>query len=145
MKKLLSLLVLASLAAASAQSFTRSTNLWFTNTISGTNTQTYTGTNCLDLTRYRTFALVATGQGTNLSTNTISWTFKASVDNTNYDLSPTFTLSGTANGTNRFHFFTNLSAGDGVGYLRPFQIISSVTNDVTNAWTFGVVKTYPRN
>jgi hypothetical protein len=60
-------------------------------------------------------------------------------------MAATFTLAGTVNGTNPFSLFTNLSAGDGIAYLKPFQIVSSVTNEITNAWTYGVTKTYPRN
>jgi hypothetical protein len=145
MKKNLSLGVLLLAISAGAQSYSLSTNLFFTNTIQSGVTLTYLGTNCLDLTHYKTFAVVATGSGTNISTNTITFTFKASADNTNYDNATTFTLTGTANGTTPFYLYTNLSAGDGIGYVKPFQIVSSLTNTVTNCWTWGVVKMFPRN
>jgi hypothetical protein len=144
MKNIIALLLLTA-CLASGQSFSLSTNLCFTNTIIGTNTQTYTGTNCLDVTRYKTFAIVATGRGTNTSTNTLSFSFKASPDNTNYDTSATYTLTGTVNGNTAYYFFTNVTAGDGVAYVKPFQIVSSVTNTITNAWTYGATKIYPRN
>lgn len=144
-KTLLTLALFAAVLTAPGQSFTLSTNLFFTNTIQSSATLTYTGTNCLDVTRYKTFAIVATGMGTNYSTNTIAFSFKASADNTNYDVNATYTLSGTIYGTNQFYLFTNLTVGDGVGYVRPFQIVSSVTNTVTNAWTYGATKIYPRN
>jgi len=144
MKNIIALLLL-SISLAAGQSFSLSTNLFFTNTIQSSVTLTYTGTNCLDVSRYKSFAVVATGMGTNDSTNTIAFSFKASADNTNYDLNATYTLSGTIYGTNRYFLFTNLTVGDGVGYVKPFQIVSSVTNSITNAWTYGATKMYPRN
>jgi hypothetical protein len=144
MKNIIALLLL-SISLAAGQSFSLSTNLFFTNTIQSSVTLTYTGTNCLDVSRYKSFAVVATGMGTNDSTNTIAFSFKASADNTNYDLNATYTLSGTIYGTNRYFLFTNLTVGDGVGYVKPYQIVSSVTNTITNAWTYGATKTYPRN
>ena len=144
MKNIIVMLLLSA-SIASGQTWTLSTNLFFTNTIQSSVTLTYTGTNCLDVTRYRTFAIVATGSGTNISTNTIAFSFKASADNTNYDVNATYTLSGTIYGTNRYYLWTNLTVGDGVGYVKPFQIVSSVTNSITNAWTYGATKMYPRN
>lgn len=142
---LLALCLVFTLCFGQAQSYTLNTNLTFTNTIYGTNTHTYAGTNCFDVTRYKTLAIVAVGSGTNNSTNTISFTFKTSADNTNYDNAPAYTLTGTANGVTRYNFWTNLTVGDGVGYVKPYQVISSVTNTVTNAWVWGAVKTFPRN
>jgi hypothetical protein len=131
--------------AASGQGYSLSTNVWFTNNIEASATLSYTGTNYLDVSRYQTFALVATGVGTNISTNSISFTFLASPTGTNWPVAPTYTLTGTANGTNPFYFYTNLTCGDGVGFVKSAQIISSVTNRITNAWVWGALKTFPRN
>ena len=144
MKKLLSLLLLAALPAL-GQGYSLSTNIWFTNNIEASVTLTYTGTNVLDVSRFKSFAIVATGAGTNTSTNTISFTFKASSTTTNWDIGPLYTLTGTAYGTNQFMLITNLTAGDGVGYIKPYQIVSAVTNQITNAWVYGALKTFPRN
>lgn len=134
-----------SVCAAAAQSYSLSTNLTFTNTIQSGVTLTYTGTNCLDVTRYSSFAIVATGYGTNTSTNTISFTFLAGPTTTNWETIPSITLSGTSYGTNGYYLATNLTAGNGIGYIKPYQIISSLTNAVTNAYTWGALKTFPRN
>lgn len=144
-KQILSLILLIASLSAFGQSFTLSTNLWFTNTIVGTNTQTYVGTNYLDVTRYKTFSIVATGNGTNLSTNTLVFNFKASPTGTNWEQLPSMALSGTVNGTNPFVLYTNLTLGDGIGYLKPYQIVSSITNTITNAWIYGAFKMFPRN
>lgn len=131
-------------APVAAQFYQLSTNVCFTNTIAASATLTYTGTNVLDLSMYRSFALTATGSGTNLSTNTLSFTFLAGPTTTNWEAAPRYTLTGTVNGTNPFCFFTNLDAGM-IGYLKPYQIVSSVTNEITNAWSYGVLKMFPRN
>lgn len=143
-KNLLLLIVLTTPVLASAQSYVLSTNLTLTNTVAASATLTYLGTNTLDLTRYRTFAISATGAGTNISTNTLTFTFLASPTGTNWESAPRYTLSGTIYGTNPFTLLTNLSC-DGIGYVKPFQIVSSVTNEITNVWTYGGLKVYPRN
>jgi hypothetical protein len=143
MKTIIALLL--SVFAAAAQSYSLSTNLTFTNTIESGVTLTYTGTNCLDVTRYQSFAIVATGYGTNTSTNAISFTFLAGPTTTNWETIPSITLSGTSYGTNGFYIVTNLTAGNGIGYVKPYQIVSSLTNTVTNAYTWGALKTFPRN
>ena len=145
MKKLLfSLIALVSISAL-GQGFSLSTNVWFTNTIAASATLTYTGTNYLDVSRFKTFALVATGAGTNTSTNTLTFTFKASPTGTNWEVVPSYTLTGTIHGTNPFYLFTHVSCGDGVAYVTAYKIINSATNAITNAWVYGPVKTFPRN
>ena len=143
MKKLISLILLAALPAL-GQGYALSTNVWFTNTIAASATLTYTGTNYLDVSRFRTFALVATGAGTNYSTNTLTYTFKISPTGSNWHVAPYFTLAETIYGTNPYVMFTNLNC-DGIGYVKPYQVINSATNEITNAWIYGVQKTFPRN
>lgn len=144
-KILLALTLLFSGWTASGQSFSLSTNLWFTNNVESGLTLTYAGTNCLDVTRYKTFSVVATGSGTNVSTNLVVFTFKTSATATNWEILPSYALTGTVHGVSGFSFFTNLMAGDGVGYVKPYQIISSLTNRLTNIWVFGGLKMFPRN
>ena len=144
MNKIITLWMLVAISAT-AQSYNQSTNLFFTNSIEASITLTYTGTNCLDVSRYKTFAILATGAGTNTSTNTITYTFKGGNSTTSYEVLPSFTLSGTAHGTNPFVLWSNYTVGDAIGYIKPYQIVSSVTNQITNAWTYGVLKIYPRN
>lgn len=147
MKTIKTITILALVLAARfapAQGYALSTNLWFTNTIAASATLTYTGTNMLDLTRFRSFAITATGAGTNYSTNTLTFTFKSSPTGSNWGVAPDYTLSGTIYGTNPYVLTTNLDA-TGIGYLKPYQIINSATNAITNAWTYGELKTFPRN
>lgn len=143
MKKII--LLLLSAITAGAQSYSLSTNLTFTNTIESGVTLTYTGTNCFDVTRYQSFSIVATGSGTNIATNAISFTFLAGPTTTNWETIPSITLTGTNYGTNGYYLSTNLTAGNGMGYVKPYQIINSLTNAVTNAYTYGALKTFPRN
>ncbi len=144
-KTLLTLALFAAVLTAPGQSFATSTNLWFTNTIQSSVTLTYLGTNCLDVTRYKTFSVTATGSGTNISTNTLTFTFKSGLTTTNFETLPSYTLSGTVYGTNPFCITSNFLCPDGVGYVKAYTIVSSVTNTITNAWTYGVLKIYPRN
>jgi hypothetical protein len=143
MKNIIAILLLAALNAV-AQSYTLSTNLTSTNTVYSGQTLTYLGTNQFDVTRYRQLFIAATGSGTNISTNTISFLFLAGPDGTNWEAAPRYCLTLTANGTNPFTIITNLDC-TGVGYLKPYQIINSTTNAVTNIWIYGGTKTYPRN
>lgn len=80
-----------------------------------------------------------------MSTNTITYTFKTSPDGTNYETLPSISLTGTIYGLTRYVLTTNITASDGVGYVKPYEIISSVTNTITNAVVYGAVKIYPRN
>ncbi|NOS70041.1 MAG: hypothetical protein HOP33_08930 [Verrucomicrobia bacterium] len=134
MKKIIVLIIFAC-QIASADSLT---NLSITNFFAASSTLTASGiaaTNYLDTTRNTQVALQFEGYGSGGSSNTtITFTFIQSGDKTNWWTAP-FALVWVAQGTNLSVAGTNVDVG-AFGYLRPYQVISTVTNSVTNSAAF---------
>lgn len=129
---------------ASAQSFQTYTNAQLdSNTLAASSSNPWS-TNTVDVTRYSFIVLTASGQGSSISTNTGSFTFLASADNTNWETTPRFGLTANFYGTNIWSASSNVDVRD-IGYLKPYRAASSATNSQTNV-TFSVKgKNYPRN
>ena len=146
MKKLITILLLTATLAATAfsQAFQTYTNLSLdSNTVAASST-TLWGTNYLDATRYRSLILTLSGQGSSQSTNILTLTFKAGTATNSFEQFARYALSTTVYGTNAFLVQTQLDVA-GIGWLKPFQIVSAVTNTITNATLTVKAKNYPRN
>lgn len=146
MKKYIAPIAALALSATGlqAQFFGLSTNLFQTNTVAASITLTSTVTNSLDVRRYSTVGIVAVWSGSNTNTNSVSWSFQSSPDGTNWETATRYTLAGTSYGTNRVTIATNVDVRD-VGWLRPWQVINSCTNSLTNVVVYGLTKEFPRN
>ena len=143
-----SLLMLVT-ARAGAQAYPSSTNFNFdAATIVANSTNNWTtntfGTNTLEVFRYRNVTIAAGGRGTGPSTNTGTLTFLASPDGTNWGIYPRYALTFTTAGTNAWTCATNIDVSE-AGWLRPYQVLCSATDDQTNAWCRPYMKSYPRN
>ena len=143
MKKTLIAILACLTLSASAQFYNLRTNLFLTNTVAASATLTMAGTNYLDATRLNTIGIVAIWNGSNTNTNSVTWTFRASPDGTNWEVLPRFSLTGTSYGTNRSVAETNVSVAT-VGYLQAFQVVNANTNSLTNVTVYGLVKDFPR-
>ena len=143
MKLILTILLYATLTCP-AQFYQLSTNLMATNTIAASSTNTYLGTNYLDVSRHRSIGITARFWGSNTNTNTATFTFLAGATPTNWETLPRLALTLTSYGTNYSEQTTNVDVL-GIGYLKPFQILNTCTNSLTNSWQYGQLKDFPRN
>lgn len=132
MKHILILCAILCAPFAQAQMYGTYTNLSATNYFAASTTYEYAGTNYVDMTRNTQLALQFEGYGSAHSSNTtLTFTFKLSRDHTNWFAAP-FALTWTAIGTNLAVAGTNVDVG-AFGYIRAHQIVSTVTNSVTNS------------
>lgn len=144
MKKLLILIIgLALFAVASvthAQTFIR-TNMQVAATITNGTTYTYAGTNFVDATRYTEVGFESRIHGNAASTNNVVWTFRLSMDGTNWVNSPTHTWVASGAGTG--YTATNFTLGT-YGFIQPYTRVSTNAENLTNT-LIGVLKGYRRD
>lgn len=113
------------------------TNFFIAPTITGSAAATYSGTNIINVERYANVGWEFTFAGSAANTNTITITFIRTADGTNYETSPLYTWTVTAQGTNIVRALTNLPAAPAL-YWKPYQITNSMATDVTNATLYGL-------
>jgi hypothetical protein len=141
---LLALLLAITKTAAVEPYYTAYTNLYSTNTISGLSTNTYSGTNYLDMTRYRHAQVAATFSSDPGVSNWAGLSFIGSPDATNWDTATIYVVMVQAQGTNR-------AIGQGtfdwstIGFIKPYQTWNTNAQAFTNFSVLTWTKTVPRN
>lgn len=141
----LTLALLAVPASAQIPGTVTRTNMQIAPTITNGATYTYSGTNLIELTRYGEVGWEIGFQGTNsVSTSNLVQTFRFSMDGTNWLNSPIYSWTIASQGTTAVRAATNWSIGT-FNYMRPYQLTSPNTNDLTNAVLYGYAKGYRRD
>lgn len=142
-KTLLVLTLFAGLARAQ-YTFTLTTNLWFTNTITANSTNTFTGTNYFNVSLVREFTVAESFLGAGHGTGLIWKSYLGTVDGSNWIYPPAFVFTNYAQGTNAWAGYTNFDC-TGLRYVKPYQWANTTTNDLTNVIQREVIKNYPKN
>lgn len=139
------LLLIASVQICGAQYYTNhNVALFSTNSIVGSFTNTYAGTNLLDFTRYRTGLLTVQGQSSGTNTNFIGLSFVPSGDATNWDYSGALTYELQFSGTNLITK-TFPVEWTSYGYIKPYQTWNTNADAFTNVSVGLWTKSVPRN
>ena len=138
MKTTFALLILAACSAlAQSERYVR-TNMQVAATITNGTTYTYAGTNFVDATRHSEVAFENRSHGDGSATNNVVWTFRLSLDGTNWLSSPTVSWVAGPGYTG-----TNFALGV-YGYVQPYTRVSTNTTDLTNT-LHGYLKGYRRD